>query len=177
MDVKKLSRFEAPGHQATGDRSGRSRGAGYDYLHCVVDDNSRFAHVELHSREDVETNARTLERALSKLAELGLEPPEAVMTDNAFVYTRSRRFQALLASTGARHILIPAYTPRWNGKVERFIGTLLNEWAYTHHWQNAHQRARALSSFVRFYNRRRPHGSLGGQPPISRVHNVRGEDN
>jgi len=176
MDVKKLSRFEAPGHQATGDRSGRSRGAGYDYLHCVVDDNSRFAHVELHSREDVETNARTLERALSKLAELGLEPPEAVMTDNAFVYTRSRRFQALLASTGARHILIPAYTPRWNGKVERFIGTLLNEWAYTHHWQNAHQRARALSSFVRFYNRRRPHGSLGGQPPISRVHNVRGED-
>ncbi len=176
MDVKKLSRFEAPGHQATGDRRRRSRGAGYDYLHCVVDDHSRFAHVELHPREDADTNLRTLERALDKLAELGLEPPEAVMTDNAFVYTRSRRFQHLLAQAGARHITIPAYTPRWNGKVERFIGTLLTEWAYTHAWRDAHERARALPSFVRYYNRRRPHGSLGGQPPISRIHNVCGED-
>ena len=177
MDVKKLPRFETPGHQATGDRARRSRGAGYDYLHCIVDDHSRFAHVELHPREDATTNLRTLERALSELSELGLQPPEAVMTDNAFVYTHSHRFQQLLAQTGTRHITIPAYTPRWNGKVERFIGTLLNEWAYTHAWQDAHERARALPSFTRYYNRRRPHGSLGGQPPISRVHNVRGEDN
>jgi transposase InsO family protein len=176
MDVKKLPRFEAPGHQATGDRSRRSRHAGYDYLHCVVDDHSRFAHVELHPREDATTNLQTLGRALAALAELGLEPPEAVMTDNAFVYTNSRRFQALLKSIGARHITIPAYTPRWNGKVERFIGTLLSEWAYTHAWHDAHERARALPSFIRYYNRRRPHGSLGGQPPISRIHNLCGED-
>ena len=176
MDVKKLPRFDRPGHQATGDRSQRSRSVGYDYLHCVLDDHSRFVHVEQHPREDADTNLRTLQRALDKLAELGLDPPEAVMTDNAFVYTKSARFQALLTTIGARHILIPAYTPRWNGKVERFIGTLLNEWAYSHRWSSAHERARALPSFIRYYNRRRPHGSLEGQAPISRVHNVCGED-
>jgi transposase InsO family protein len=177
LDVKKLARFAEPGHRATGDRReiAGNRGAGYAYLHCVVDDNSRFAHVELHPREDAETNARTLERALAELVELGLESPEAVMTDNAFVYTRSRRFRQLLASVGARHIVTPPYTPRWNGKVEAFINTLQQEWAYVHTWQSSGERARALSSFVRYYNRYRPHSSLGGRPPLSRVHNVRGQ--
>jgi transposase InsO family protein len=177
MDVKKLARFAEPGHRATGDRReiARNRGAGYDYLHCIVDDNSRFAHVELHPREDAETNARTLERALAELAALGLGPPEAVMTDRAFVYTQSRRFRALLARVGARHIVTPPYTPRWNGKVEAFINTLQQEWAYARRWPNSGERARALSSFLRYYNRYRPHSSLGGQPPISRVHNVRGQ--
>lgn len=81
MDIKRLARFEQPAHQASRDRGRRSRGAGYDYLHCVVDDHSRFAHVELHPREDATTNLRTLERALTALNELGLQPPEAVMTD------------------------------------------------------------------------------------------------
>jgi Integrase core domain len=84
------------------------------------------------------------------------------MTDNAFVYTNSRRFRGLLAAVGARHIVIPPYTPRWNSKVERFIGTLLAEWAYARPYASSGERARALSSFVRFYNRRRPHTSLGG---------------
>jgi transposase InsO family protein len=174
MDVKKLPRFELPGHQATGDRARRSRHAGYDYLHCVVDDHSRFAHVELHPREDAETNLRTLQRALAELAELGLDPPEAVMTDNAFVYTRSRRFQTLLASTGARHITIPRYTPRWNGKVERFHQTMGREWAYGLAYRSHHERNQALPHWLDHYNRRRPHSSLGNRPPISRVHNVRG---
>ena len=111
VDVKKLPRFEQPGHQVTGDRSRRSRRVGYDYLHCVVDDNSRFAHVELHPAQDAETCARVLERTLAELAELGLEPPEAVMTDNALAYTRSCCFRELLAAAGARHIIIPPYTP------------------------------------------------------------------
>jgi transposase InsO family protein len=177
MDVKRLARFRRPGHRATGIRGKhiRSRGAGYDYLHCVVDDHSRFAHVELHPREDAETNARTLERALAELSELGLGPPEAVMTDNAFVYTRSRRLREILARCGARHIVTPPYTPRWNGKVESFINTLQQEWAYARRWQSSGERARALLSFVRYYNRYRPHSSLGGRPPISRVHNVRGQ--
>ncbi len=175
MDVKKLPRFLAPGHRVTGDRRRRSMGAGFDYLHCVIDDHSRLAYVELHAREDADTNAQTLERALRFFAELGLPPPRAVMTDNAFVYTRSARFRQLLARVRARHILIPDYTPRWNGKVERFIGTLLTEWAYVRGWSSSGERARALLSFLRFYNRRRPHGSLGGLPPISRVHNLCGD--
>ena len=96
------------------------------------------------------------------------------MSDNAFAYTKSRAFRAMLERIGARHILIPRYTPRWNGKVERFIQTLKREWAYAHPWPNSAQRTRALASFLRYYNRRRPHSSLGDRPPISRVHNVRG---
>lgn len=176
VDVKKLARFRQPGHRATGDRRElpRNRGVGYDYLHCVVDDHSRYAYVELHPREDGATAARVLERALAELRSLGLEPPEAVMTDNAFAYTKSPRFQAVLAAVGARQITTPPYTPRWNGKAERFIQTVLREWAYVRVWESSSARARALLSFLRFYNRRRPHGSLGGRPPLSRVHNVCG---
>jgi transposase InsO family protein len=178
MDVKKLARFSVPGHRVTGDRRTKDvhRGIGYDHLHCVVDDHSRLAYVELHPREDAETNARTLERALAAFAELGLEAPEAVMTDNAMVYRRSSRFAAVLAAAGARPIRTPPYTPRWNGKVERFIGTQQQEWAYARTWRDSHERARSLLSFVRYY-RRRPHSSLGDRPPLSRVHNLRGQDN
>jgi transposase InsO family protein len=147
VDVKRLARFRQPGHRATGDRRElpRNRGVGYEYLQCVVDDHSRYAFVELHPREDGLTAARVLERALAELA-----------------------------SVGARHIVIPPYTPRWNGKVEALIKTLLREWAQVRTWQSSSERARALSSFVRYYNRRRPHSSLGGRPPLSRVHNVCG---
>jgi len=178
MDVKKLGRFRKPGHRVTGDRASKNfnRGVGHDYLHCVVDDNSRLAYVELHCRESADTNADTLERALRWFAEAGCDPPEAVMTDNAFVYTKSHRFAAIPTLIGARHITPPRYTPRWNGKVERFIQTLQNEWAYAHLWPSSTARARALSSFIRYYNRQRPHSSLGERPPISRVPNVRGQD-
>ena len=177
MDVKKLGRFRVPGHRATGSRveHDRSRGIGYDYLHCVLDDHSRLVYVELHPREDAETNTRTLERALRFFAELGLEPPTAVMTDNALVYRRSRRFSELLAAHSIDHIRTPIYTPRWNGKVERFIRTLQDEWAYSRTWPNSNSRARSLQSFIRYYNRRRPHSSIGDRPPISRVHNVCGQ--
>lgn len=178
MDVKKLARFRVPGHRATGTRRDhdRSRGIGYDYLHCVVDDHSRLAYVELHPREDAETNLRTLTRALRFFAELGLDPPEALMTDNAMVYRNSHRLAELLERQQIRHIRIPPYTPRWNGKVERFIQTLQNEWAYSRTWPDSHSRARSLQSFIRYYNRQRPHSSLGDRPPITRIHNVCGQD-
>ena len=121
-----------------------------------------------------DTAAAVLERAIEHLATLGLKAPEAVMSDNAFAYRRSNAFRAVLAEHGARHILTPPYTPRWNGKVERFIQTLKREWAYAHSWPNSAERARAMASFLRYYNRRRPHSSLGDRPPISRVHNVCG---
>jgi transposase InsO family protein len=178
MDVKRLARFDAPGHRTEGRRAGykRSSGAGWEFLHCVVDDHSRLAYVELHARDSEETNIACLERALRWFSEQGLSPPEAVMTDGAMVYRRSRRFRALVASIGARHILTPPYTPRWNGKVERFFQTLKCEWAYAHVWPSSARRIRPLPSFLRYYNRRRPHSSLGDRPPISRVHNVCGQD-
>jgi transposase InsO family protein len=117
-----------------------------------------------------------LERAIAHLRELGLDPPEAVMTDNASSYTRSRAFAHVLRANNSRHIVTPPYTARWNGKVERFITTLKAEWSDTHSWPSSRHRSRALRSFLRYYNRRRPHSSLGDRPPISRVHNLRGQD-
>jgi transposase InsO family protein len=176
MDVKRLARFAEPGHAITGDKHDRNRGVGWEYLHVVIDDHSRLAYVERHPREDAETNAATLERAISWFAEQGLAPPEAVMTDNAMVYRNSRRFAAVLADRRIRHILTPPYRPRWNGTAERFIQTLQREWAYAHRRQSSTERLRSLPSFLRYYNRRRPHSSLGDRPPISRVHNVRRQD-
>ena len=97
------------------------------------------------------------------------------MTDNAKVYG-SHRFQGVLRAAGAHHITPPPYTPRWNGKVESFIRTLKTEWAMAHTWPSSSERSRALRSFIRYYNRRRPHSSLGERPPLS-VLNLRGQDN
>jgi Integrase core domain len=116
MDVKRLARFTRPGHAATGDRQERNRKVGWEYLHVIVDDHSRLAYVERHAREDAETNAATLKRGIAWFAALGLDPPEAVMTDNAMVYRHSRRFAELLHRHGARHILTPPYTPRWTAR-------------------------------------------------------------
>ncbi len=178
VDVARLARFERPGHAVTGirDRTGAEKRAkwGYVYLHCVVDDHSRYAYVEQHPDQGGETAAAVLGRAIEHFTSLGMKAPEAVMSDNAFAYRKSTAFKAVLAGHGARHILTPPYTPRWNGKVERFIQTLKREWAYAHSWPNSAERSRALASFLRYYNRRRPHSSLGDRPPISRVHNVRG---
>ncbi len=98
------------------------------------------------------------------MAEQGCGPLEAVMSDNAKCYSRSHAFRDTLAELGARHILIPPYTPRWNGKIERFFGTLEDEWAHGRLWPNSTTRDRALSSFIRSYNRHRPH-SAARRPP------------
>ena len=179
--MARLARFDRPGHRVRG-RSPQVRReqlrseASYVWLHCVVDDHSRYAYVEQHADERAETAAAVLERAIAHLAGLGLDPPEAVMSDNAIVYRRSLAFRGVLEQHRLRHILTPPYTPRWNGKVERFIQTLKREWAYAHSWPSSAHRSQALASFLRYYNRRRPHSSLGDRPPISRVHNVRGQD-
>jgi transposase InsO family protein len=178
VDIARLARFERPGHALTGirDKTGAEKraGVGYVYLHCVIDDRSRYAYVEQHPDQSGKTAAAVLGRAIEHFAALGVGAPEAVMTDNALAYRRSNAFRAILEGQGARHILIPPYTPRWNGKVERFIQTLKREWAYAHSWPNSAERARSMQSFLRYYNRRRPHSSLGDRPPISRVHNVCG---
>jgi transposase InsO family protein len=151
-------------------------GLGFVHLHACVDDHSRYAYLEQHPDERAETTAAFMRRAIEHFRSLGLASPEAVMSDNGSCY-RSHVFKAELERVGARQILTPPYTPRWNGKVERFFQTLKREWAYAHAWPNSTERTKALASFLRYYNRRRPHSSLGDRPPISRVHNVRGQDN
>jgi transposase InsO family protein len=172
LDVKHLQRFDRPGHWATGERSEhhRTRGAGQTYAHCVVDDRSRLAYVEMHGADTSELAGRVIARAAAWMRAQGCGPVEAVMTDNALVYVRGAAFARTLAELGARHIRTPIRTPRWNGKVERFIQTLDAEWAHARTWSSSEQRNRALGSFLRYYNRRRPHTSLGDRPPISRVH-------
>jgi transposase InsO family protein len=176
IDAMQLPKFEQPGHWATADRSGpRSRGAGTVYVISVIDDHSRLAYCELHGAEDRFTTTATLRRAAAWMTEQGCGGLEAVMSDNHKAYT-SHRFQALLSELGARHITTPPHTPRWNGKAERLHRTLNDEWARSQTWPTSRTRDRALSSFLRYYNRRRPHTSLGDRPPINRVHQHRGQD-
>jgi transposase InsO family protein len=180
VDTARLARFRRPGHRVRGrstqTRREKSEQMGFVFLHVAIDDHSRYAFVEQHRDQGGETSAAFLRRAVEHFAELGIGPPEAVMSDRALAYRRSRAFRAELERLGARQILTPPYTPRWNGKAERFIQTLKREWAYAHSWPSSGERSRALRSFLRYYNRRRPHSSLDDRPPISRVLNVRGQD-
>jgi transposase InsO family protein len=175
VDTAQLPRFARPGQRVTSDRAHRSRGAGRVYLHACVDDCSRYAYVEQLDDERAETAAGFMRRAIEHFEALGLGPPAAVMSDNGNCY-RSYAYRAELERVGARQILTPPYTPRWNGKVERFFQTLKRERAYAHSWPNSASRSRALPSFLRYYNRRRPHSSLRDRAPISRVHNLHGQD-
>jgi transposase InsO family protein len=181
MDAKQLPVFTEPGHWVDGDRSLRQqrRPTGsrrIEFAHCVVDDHSRLAYVEIHRHDRGDIAAAVLDRAIAWFAEQGCRPVEAVMTDNAFAYRHSNSFRDVLARHDAKHILIPPRTPRWNGKVERFIRTLDEEWAHGRIWPSSNRRNRALASFLRYYNRRRPHTSLGDRPPNSRVHKDRGQN-
>jgi|SRR3954452_4667595 len=175
IDGKQLPRFDRPGHFAHGDRSSRNRGLGELAVISVVDDRTRLAYSELHAIEDRCSTTTTLRRAVSFFTELGCGPPQAVMSDNHKAYT-SHLFQAELTRLDARHIPIPPYTPRWNGKVERFQQTLDLEWAHAQIWRSSTDRDKALRSFLRYYNRRRPHMELADRPPLSRVPQVRGQD-
>jgi transposase InsO family protein len=170
IDAYKAPKFTQPGHKVTGDRTQRQRGLGHTFVIAVQDDHTRLVYAELHCAENADNVSITLKRAALWFQEQGCGPAEAVMSDNAKCYSRSHAFRDTLAELGARHILIPPYTPRWNGKIERFFGTLEDEWAHGRVWPNSTTRDRALASFIRFYNRRRPHSAAGGRPPISRVH-------
>jgi transposase InsO family protein len=176
IDGFELPKFDRPGHWAHGDRRDRSRQVGKTVVIGIVDDHTRLAYCELHSQENASAVSATLRRAAAWFSEQGCGPLQAVMSDNAKCYATSFAFRDTLAELGARQILIPPYTPRWNGKIERFFGTLDTEWAHGQVWPNSTARDRALSSFLRYYNRRRPHSAAGGRPPTSRVHQVREQD-
>jgi transposase InsO family protein len=182
MDTSRYARFLRPGHRVTGDRSQRSRNwmrpetrVGYDYAHAIVDDHSRLAFVELHQDEKAATVTSFVERALAFYESHGITA-KRLMTDNGFSYIRNRSLRELLARHGIRHLTTEPYRPRTNGKVERFHQTMAREWAYGLAYRSHHQRNQALPHWLDHYNTRRPHSSLGGRPPISRVHNVPGQD-
>jgi transposase InsO family protein len=171
IDAYCAPKFLQPGHRVTGDRDkhNRARNLGKTVVIAVQDDHSRIVYAELHSAENAANVSITLKRAAAWMREQGCGPLEAVMSDNAKCYT-GFVFADTLAELGARHVRIPPYTPRWNGKLERFFGTLEDEWAHGRVWSNSATRDRALSSFIRYYNRWRPHSAAGGRPPITRVH-------
>jgi transposase InsO family protein len=175
VDSTTLARFAEPGHAVTGDRRSslekKRRRLGYDVVHAIVDDHSRFAYAEVLTDTRAATVTGFLERALAALAAEQIEP-RRLMSDNACCYTRNRSLRELLARRGIRHLTTKPYRPRTNGKVERFIQTLEREWAYGLAYASSEHRRRALPYWLSHYNRRRPHTSLGGQPPISRVRNV-----
>jgi transposase InsO family protein len=179
MDTSRYARFLRPGHRVTGDRSQRLRGrrveegVGYDFAHAIVDDHSRLAYVELHRDEKAATVTGFVERALAFYAAHGIIA-KRLMTDNGWNYLHSRSLRELLAQRGIRHLTTEPYRPRTNGKVERFHQTMAREWAYGLSYRSHRHRNNALPHWLDHYNRTRPHSSLGGRPPLSRVHNVRG---
>ncbi len=167
VDTKKLGRFQRSGHRVTGNRHHRCEGAGWDYVHVCVDDASRLAFVEIHADERKYTAARFLVRAIRFFRDHRITV-ERVMTDNGTAY-RSRAFAKTCRWLKLQHKRTAPYTPRTNGKAERFIQTLMRRWAYHHAYPNSGLRNAALPRWLYRYNHVRPHASLGRQPPISRL--------
>lgn len=167
VDTKKLACIRRVGHRIHGDRSGRVYGAGWEYLHVCIDDATRVAYTELLPTEDRFAVSAFLQRAATWFGQLGVRI-QRVMTDNAFAY-RSHAYQAVLAALAARHIRTRPYTPRTNGKAERFIQTCLREWAYQRPYRRSAARTAALPSFTKRYNVERPHTALQRRPPLARL--------
>ena len=178
MDMSQYARFQQPGHRVTGDRRSQDRHHrdGVDVVHAIVDDHSRLAYAEIHDNQQATTVVGFFERALAFYAQHGIVV-KRVMTDNGWSYVRSRELRELLERHGIRHLTTQPYRPRTNGKVERFHQTMAHEWAYGLVYPSHHERAAALPHWLNHYNTTRPHSSLAGQHPISRVHNLSGQDN
>ncbi len=174
IDIKKLGRIDGVGHRIHGDRTRRARRIGWEHLHVCVDDASRLAYTEILPDERKESACAFLTRALAFFQAHGVSV-ERVMTDNGSAY-RSRLFKSHIAQAGLRHIRTRPYTPRTNGKAERFIQTSLREWAYRNAYQTSAERTQAMQPWITSYNHSRPHSALAGKPPISRLNNVLGFD-
>jgi transposase InsO family protein len=147
---------------------------GYDHLEVVVDDASRLAVVVPVPDESGRSAAHALEVAAGEFAKVGISI-ERVLTDNGWAYTHAAAYRSVLDRIGARHKRTRPWRPQTNGKAERFIQTLINEWAYARPYGSNAERSAALPAFVDFYNRARPHTALGGQSPLDVVNNVRGD--
>ncbi|MEJ8648573.1 IS481 family transposase [Streptomyces sp. MS1.AVA.3] len=175
LDVKKIGRIpDGGGWRAHGREAGKTYAQkqariGYDYVHAAVDDHSRLAYAEIHDDEKADTCAGFLTRAAAFFAAHGIGRIERVLTDNAWAYRKSTAFRQAVADLGAEQRFIRPHCPWTNGKVERFNRTLQTEWAYHQVFTSNTERAHALAPWLTFYNTRRRHTALAGQPPISRL--------
>jgi transposase InsO family protein len=171
VDVKKLGRIGRPGKRVNGDPRTRSRGIGWEFVHVAVDDATRLASAEVLADEKATTAVGFLRRALAFFASYGISV-ERLLTDNGPAY-RSVVHALACRALALKHSRTRPYRPQTNGKAERFIRTLLGGWAYGAVYGSSDERERALSGWLDFYNRRRPHGSLGRQPPVERLRTLR----
>ena len=173
IDIKKLGKFTRVGHRITGDRRGQStqrsdkKGPGWEYVHVCIDDASRVAFTQILPDEKRESAIAFLEAALDYYKGLGITV-QRVMTDNGGCY-KSFAFRDACEQLGLKHIRTKPYTPKTNGKAERFIQTALREWAYAQAYENSDHRADEMPIWLHRYNWHRPHGSLKAQTPISRL--------
>jgi transposase InsO family protein len=169
IDIKKLGKFNQIGHRITGDRTGQSnsRGVGWEYVHVGIDDHSRIAFASIMPDQKKRSATAFLKVAVAYYASLGVKV-ERVMTDNGSCY-KSFAFRRACKRLGLKHIRTKPYTPKTNGKVERFIQTSLREWAYAYAYENSRQRKQQLPTWLHRYNWHRPHAGIGGKTPISRL--------
>lgn len=171
LDTKKLARIRGVGHAIHGDQSQRVRGVGWEFAHVCVDSFTRLSYVEVLPDERAETAAGFVRRALAWYRTRGIAV-ERLMTDNGNAY-RSHRFAALCDQHGVRHLFTKPYTPKTNGKAERFIQTLTRRWAHQRPYRTSAIRTAALKAWLHDYNHKRPHRALGMRPPVARLREAR----
>jgi transposase InsO family protein len=168
VDVKKLGRFHRPGKRVLGEGPGRrNRGDGWEAIHVCVDDATRLAYVEVLPDERALTTVAFFERAVAWFSQRGVRVRQ-VLSDNGAPY-RSGLWAAWCSAHHVEHLRTRPYRPRTNGKAERFIQTMLREWAYVAIYRSSQHRARALPAWIDYYNTQRPHGALGHKTPASRL--------
>jgi transposase InsO family protein len=169
LDIKKLGRFDRVGHRITGDRTGQSnsRGIGWEFVHVAIDDASRLAFSQILPDEKKQSATAFLKAAIAYYNSLGIKVAR-VMTDNGSRY-KAFDFRNTCRDLGLKHIRTKPYTPKTNGKAERFIQTALREWAYAQAYPTSDRRAAELPAWLHRYNWHRPHASLNAKPPISRL--------
>ncbi len=166
-DIEQLAKIRGVGHRIHGDRRRRARGAGWERVHTVIDDCTRLAYAEVLPDEQAGTTAAFLARAVAWYQHWGIRV-RAVMTDNGGCYC-SHAFRTARLRLGLRHLRTRPYTPQTNGKAERFIRTLLTEWAYVRAYRSSASRAEALPHYLHFYNTERKHTALGYTAPLQRL--------
>jgi transposase InsO family protein len=174
IDTKKLGRIDGIGHRITGDRSGRRHRSGWEILHVAIDDAARLAYSEILPDEKRASAIAFLDRARAWFGRHGVTV-ERVMTDNGSAY-RSHAFRHACADAGLRHLRTRPYTPRTNGKAERFIQTALREWAYARPYASSSERSHAITTWLHHYNHHRPHAGIHAATPIARLNNLLGND-